>query len=133
MEIASLILEPTLLQRIREAQKQDTELHKTVQNLSQDRFKEFQVDERGTLKMNGRVCVPNDEEIKKQLMHEAHYSGYAMHPGETQPYQELKNGYWWKGMKKDIAEFVARCETCQRFKIKHQRSSGLLQPLSIPE
>ena len=83
--------------------------------------------------MNGRVCVHNDEEIKKQLMHEAHYSGYAMHPGETKTYQELKNGYWWKGMKRDIAEFVARCETCQRVKIEHQRPSGLLQPLSIPE
>ena len=65
MEMTSLILELTLLQRIREAQKQDSELQKTVQNLSQDRFKEFQVDEKRTLKKNGRVCVPNDEEIRK--------------------------------------------------------------------
>ena len=35
-------------------------------------------------------------------------------------------------MKKDIAEYVARCDICQRIKAEHQRPAGLLQPLPIP-
>jgi hypothetical protein len=36
-------------------------------------------------------------------------------------------------MKRDIAEFVAFCDTCQRVKVEHQRPTGLLQPLKVPE
>jgi len=35
-------------------------------------------------------------------------------------------------MKQEIAEFVAKCLTCQQVKIEHQRPGGLLQPLDIP-
>ena len=35
-------------------------------------------------------------------------------------------------MKADIAQFVARCDTCQRIKAEHQKPAGLLQPLPIP-
>ncbi len=36
-------------------------------------------------------------------------------------------------MKKEIAQYVARCDTCQRTKAEHQKPAGLLQPLPIPE
>ena len=58
---------------------------------------------------------------------------YTMHPGSTKMYRNLCEHFWWDGMKNDIAQFVARCLTCQQEKIKHQRPSGLLQPLSIPQ
>jgi hypothetical protein len=48
-------------------------------------------------------------------------------------YKDLKTHYWWHGMKKDIAEYVSLCDTCQRVKGEHQRPAGLLQPLKIPE
>jgi hypothetical protein len=48
-------------------------------------------------------------------------------------YLDLKTRYWWKGMKKDIAQHVAQCDTCQRTKAEHQKPAGLLQPLPIPE
>lgn len=48
-------------------------------------------------------------------------------------YQDLKKLFWWHGMKKDIAEFVYACLICQKSKIEHQKSSGLTQPLFIPE
>ncbi|GKC91356.1 retrotransposon protein, putative, ty3-gypsy subclass, partial [Tanacetum coccineum] len=47
-------------------------------------------------------------------------------------YRDLKQNFWWNGMKHDVARFVAKCLTCQQVKIKHQRTSGLLQPLDIP-
>ena len=36
-------------------------------------------------------------------------------------------------MKKDIAEYVAVCDVCQRVKAEHQKPAGLLQPLPMPE
>jgi hypothetical protein len=35
-------------------------------------------------------------------------------------------------MWEDIAEYVPRCDTCQRVKAEHQRPTGLLQSLEIP-
>jgi hypothetical protein len=36
-------------------------------------------------------------------------------------------------MKRDIAEYVALCDTCQRVKDEHQRPAGLLQLLQVPK
>jgi hypothetical protein len=36
-------------------------------------------------------------------------------------------------MKRDVTEYVALCDTCQRVKAEHQRPAGLLQPLKILE
>jgi hypothetical protein len=48
-------------------------------------------------------------------------------------YHDLKSRYWWYGMKRAIAEYVALCDNCQRVKAERQRPAGLLQPLKIPE
>ena len=48
-------------------------------------------------------------------------------------YKDLRQNYWWSGMKRDITQFVARCLVCQQVKAEHQRPAGFLQPLSIPE
>jgi hypothetical protein len=81
----------------------------------------------------GRVCVPNVKELKEKILHEAHESAYSIHPGENKMYHDLKATYWWYGMKRDFAEYVALCDTCQQVKAEHQRSARLLQPLQVPE
>ena len=48
-------------------------------------------------------------------------------------YHDLKEHYWWAGLKRDVVEFVGRCLTCQQVKAEHQKPAGLLQPLDIPE
>ena len=48
-------------------------------------------------------------------------------------YRTIRETYWWRGMKRQIAEFVASCITCQQVKADHQKPGGLLQPLPIPE
>jgi hypothetical protein len=48
-------------------------------------------------------------------------------------YQDIKAYFWWAGMKRDVAEYIALCDICQRVKAEHQRPAGLLQPLPIPE
>jgi hypothetical protein len=46
--------------------------------------------------------------------------------------KELRPRYWWTKMKKEIAAYVARCDTCCRVKAIHMKPAGLLQPLSVP-
>src|SRR3954470_8534988 len=48
-------------------------------------------------------------------------------------YQDLRQCYWWPGMKKDIARYVDECDVFRRVKVEHQRPAGTLQPLSINE
>lgn len=78
-------------------------------------------------------CIPNDTELKEEILHEAHSSKYTVHPGSTKMYQDIHKHYWWPNMKREIAEWVSKCLTCQRIKAEHQKPSGLLQPLEIPE
>ena len=55
----------------------------------------------------------NVDELRKEIMEEAHFSAYSIHPGSTKMYHDLKDTYWWNGMKRDIAEFISKCLTCQ--------------------
>ena len=48
-------------------------------------------------------------------------------------YQDLKQHYWWKEMKRDVIEYVSKCLTCQQVKAEHQVPTGLLNPLPIPQ
>ncbi|GJS04093.1 putative nucleotidyltransferase, ribonuclease H [Tanacetum coccineum] len=130
--IAHMRVESTLLTCIKEAQKDDGELWAIMQNLEDGKQDEFRLDDHGVLWCGDRLCVPDDTEIREALLSEAHSSPVSIHPGSTKMYRDLKQNFWWSGMKKDVAEFVAKCLTCQQVKIEHQRASGLLQQLEIP-
>lgn len=47
----------------------------------------------GYLYYSKRICVPNTGELKQSILIEAHNSPYAMHPGSTKMYQDLKVHY----------------------------------------
>ena len=83
--------------------------------------KGFCEDEHDTLWFEDRIYVPNDPGIRKLILQEAHDSPYSIHPGNTKMYLDLKDIFWWTGMKKDIAEYVAVCDVCQRVKAEHQK------------
>ena len=95
--------------------------------------RDFVIDREGTLRLGTRLCVPNVDELRKEIMEEAHFSAYSIHPGSTKMYHDLKDTYWWNRMKRDIAKIVFKCLTCQQVKLEHQRPSGLLQQLPIPK
>ena len=77
--------------------------------------------------------MPNDSDLRTRILREAHSTCFSIHPGTDKMYQDLRRTFWWHGMKKDIANFVAKCLTCQKVKIDHRRPQGLLHPLPIPE
>ncbi|GKA02785.1 retrotransposon protein, putative, ty3-gypsy subclass [Tanacetum coccineum] len=86
----------------------------------------------GTLYYLDRIWVPLKGEVRTLIMDEAYKSKYFVHPGADKMYYDLRDRYWWPGMKKDIAEYVSKCLTCLKVKAEHQRPSGLLQQPEIP-
>ena len=93
----------------------------------------FNITQDEVLTMKGRACVPDVDNLRKLIMEEAHYFAYALHPRSTKMYLTIKENYWWSGMKRDIADFMARCLVCQQVKAKHRKPSRTLQSLPIPE
>ena len=130
--LATSHVRPVLIDRIRELQTQDPTVIKLKREAESRQLKGFSIRADGTLIKGHRLCVSNMGELKKEIMEEAHSSAYAMHPGSTKMYHTLRKHYWWRGMKKDVAEFVSRCLICQQVKVEHQRPAGLLQSLPIP-
>ena len=124
--LATFHIHPVLIDRIRELHTQDQTVIKLKREAEFGQLKGFSVLVDDTLMMGHRLCVPDMVELKKEIMEEAHSSAYAMHPGSTKMYHTLREHYWWRGMKKDVAEFVYRCLICQQVKAEHQRPVELL-------
>jgi hypothetical protein len=131
--LASLSVQPTLIERIKLLQSGDSQLVKIMDEVRSGKKPLFNISDDGVLKFGNRLCVPNDPSIKNDILEEAHRSPYTMHPGSTKMYRDLRETFWWNNMKREIAQFVEQCLTCQQVKVEHQRPSGLLQSLPIPE
>jgi len=127
--IYAMTFQPELLEKIRRCQE---EVMSQDDNLTGEEIT-TQKDNEGILRFASRIWIPNVAELKEEIMRDAHNSKYSIHPGSTKMYRDLKENFWWPNMKKEIAEWVSKCYTCQRVKAEHQRPSGLLQPLDIPE
>nr|GFB03962.1 retrotransposon protein, putative, Ty3-gypsy subclass [Tanacetum cinerariifolium] len=96
---ASLRIEPDLISRINEAQKEDSEIWAIVENL--DKQVEFHLDDDHVLWQDTRLVVPNDATLREALLTEAHSSPFSVHPSSTKMYHDLKHHFWWSGMKQD--------------------------------
>ena len=125
---------PSLLSRVIESQVQNAELvsiRGRVQLGTADEGWAIHTD--GSLRYRGRVVVPQSTDLREEILREFHCSRFAVHPGGTKMYHDLRRQYYWSGMKRHVGDFVRRCLTCQQVKAEHQRPAGLLQPLEIAE
>jgi hypothetical protein len=113
-------LDQIYFKRFRKGQVEDEEIQEIKPNIKEEKYPVFSEDEEGVLWYKGRICVPSVKELKDKILCEAHESAYFIHPGGNRMYHDLKATYWWYGMKRDIAEYVALCGTCQRVKAEHQ-------------
>ncbi|KAA0059807.1 pol protein [Cucumis melo var. makuwa] len=129
MQLAQLTVQPTLRQRIIDAQGNDPYLVEKRGLAEAGQAVEFSLFSDGGLLFERRLCVPSDSAIKTELLSEAHSSPFSMHLGSTKMYQDLKRVYWWRNMKREVAEFVSRCLVCQQVKAPRQKPAGLPRTL----
>lgn len=88
--LATLEVKPTLLDRIREAQKNDKEIAEIKENMVKGKAEGFREDEHGAIWFEKRICVPQDADIGKLILQEAHDSPYSIHPGNTKMYLDSR-------------------------------------------
>ncbi|GJW37501.1 putative reverse transcriptase domain-containing protein [Tanacetum coccineum] len=63
----------------------------------------------GALYYLDRIWVSLKGDARTLIMDEAHKSKYSIQPGADKMYYDLRDRYWWPGMKNDIAEYVSSC------------------------
>ncbi|KAK1644093.1 hypothetical protein QYE76_061898 [Lolium multiflorum] len=114
-------------------QADDLFIQEEIKRIGEGRPSEFHLGDFDSLYFQKRICVPDDPEVKSIILKEAHETPYSIHPGSTKMYMDLKEMFWWNNMKREIAQYVSECHTCQRVKAEHQSPAGLLKPLEIPE
>ena len=124
--VENLIARPNLLNRVLRAQKKDEKIAAVISQIGNGKETEFTENEYGVLYYKDRVCVPNDSELKKAILEDAHNRSFSMHPGRSKMDQDLKVLYWWSRMKRDVSEFVTKCLVCQKVKAEYQVPSRLL-------
>ncbi|EXC31837.1 Transposon Ty3-I Gag-Pol polyprotein [Morus notabilis] len=132
--IFNIVATPTLKQLVKQGQWHDEE-HSEVWNQFQsgEQIEGWQISPEGFLIRKGKLVVLNDSDLRDAVLYEAHRSKFSIHLGSTKMYMDLKRQYWWRGMKRDVVNFVAKCSICKQVKADHQRPSGELQPLPIPD
>jgi hypothetical protein len=108
MEVGS-----SLLQEIQRGQLEDEKVQEMKRNIKEEKSPGFLEEDEGVLWYKGRIYVPSIKKLKDKILHEAHESAYSIHPRGNKMYHNLKATYWWYGIKIDVAEYVALCDTCQ--------------------
>ncbi|XP_070030267.1 uncharacterized protein [Nicotiana sylvestris] len=106
--IACVVSRFSLYDRIRERQYDDPHLFVLKGTVQHGNTKDVTIGDDVVLRMQGWICLPNVDRLRELILEEAHNSQYSIHPGFAKMYQDLRQHYWWRNMKKDIVGFVAQ-------------------------
>jgi len=88
--------------------------------------------EDGILLFRGKIYVPDNLELRKQITKAHHNVAAAGHPGRWKTYELLQRDYWWPGMSNFTKAYVDGCAICQSTKnITHPTKTPLI-PTETP-
>ncbi|UTT89454.1 hypothetical protein NDA17_006493 [Ustilago hordei] len=73
------------------------------------------------------------EHLRFMVMTQCHDGITAGHVGRDATIKAAQRHYWWPNMTAWIADYVASCPVCARYKAPRHRPYGLLQPLATPD
>ncbi|XP_070055188.1 uncharacterized protein [Nicotiana tomentosiformis] len=118
---------------LEERQYDDPHLLVIKDTVQHDDAKDVTIKDDGVLRIQGWICVPNVDGLHELIREEANSSWYSIYSGAAKMYQDLRQHYWWRRMKKDIVGFVAWFLNYDQVKYEHQRTAGFLQRLESPE
>lgn len=124
--LAQLRIQSIIYDQVKLAQDLDPNLLKLKIEVKHGQHVDFVIQSDNSLWYQGRLCVLNNDELKWEIMEETHGAAYVVHPSSTKMYKDLKEHYWWNNMKREIAEFVAKCLICQKVKVEHHKPFGLI-------
>ena len=85
------------------------------------------------LKGTNRLAIPNNKELRKQILIEHYDIDISGHVGIDKTYKNISQNFYWPKLSKDVKRYILSCDQCQRNKRSNQQPAGLLQPLEIPK
>ena len=116
--MSAIVAQPTLLEETKANQMQDPFLKRVVDELPKGKRPKFSF-LISVVRYIKRMCVLNIEAIKRNILEEAHSTRYSIHSESTKMYYDLKEIYWWSGMKRKIDDFASKYMTCQKVNTEH--------------
>ena len=103
---------PTLMTRIKKFQERNETLRKRREKTARGELPGYTIDSYGVLRYQDRIYLPQNEEIKEEVLREAHCSKYTVHLRNNKMYRDLKLKYCWDNMNREIAQYIFKCLTC---------------------
>ncbi|XP_073309923.1 uncharacterized protein [Primulina huaijiensis] len=119
--VSTLLAAPDIYGCIRDAQMTYERDQRWKELVSRKQDTCFREADDGSLRMKDRWVVPDTLELSQGLLRRAHCSRYSIHLGGKKMYKDLRSQFWWKGMKRNVIDFVRRCLNCQQIKAKRRR------------
>ncbi|GJV60942.1 putative reverse transcriptase domain-containing protein [Tanacetum coccineum] len=102
----SITIHSGLKTKILEAQSEASKDLKTPTEWLRGLERHFEQRDDGEIYFFDRIWIPSVGGVRKLIMDEAHTSRYSVHSGTDKMYYDMRDLYWWPGMKRDITEYV---------------------------
>jgi hypothetical protein len=120
--------------RIKSAYYSDDTIQEILSDLAKDKDSHpaYSLDN-DLLFHEGHIVVPDDDNIKRDILTLCHDEPTAGHFGIHKTCELVTRSYYWPRLRQFVKRFVSSCDTCQRNKSARHKPYGLLQPLPIPE
>src|SRR5260221_9513971 len=126
--------EATFMERIQQSDQYNDLVVKALKALDMG---ELHSDEwthaEGVVLYRGRVYVPDNPQLHHDLVHAHHGTVAIRHPGHWKTLELVSQNYWWPGLSRYIAKFVAGCDACNRTKTFPTQKVGKLIPNKVPD
>ena len=81
----------------------------------------------------GNAYIPDDLNLRREIVKKHHDSPTIGHPGELGTFNIVKENYWWPAMQRFIKSYVEGCLDCQQFKINRHPMKPTLLPILSPK
>lgn len=123
-----------LYDKVRDSWLLDDQLQQLIKSLEHDPLSNSKYTwQHHLLKRKGKLVVGADRGVREDLLQFFHADAIGGHSGMNPTYKRLASFFYWKGMERDVRNYVRQCTTCQHFKLELGASPGLLQPSPIPD
>jgi hypothetical protein len=84
-------------------------------------------------KYQGRIVIPDDPNIKKQVLMNTHDHETSAHPRIAETIWKVSREVYWPGMATYIQNYIKGCAICQQFKINRHLVKPPMQPILGPK
>ena len=136
------LIDTDLQDKILSSDRNDEEANQALETLLQEGPTDMQQDladwtletkdGKRMLFYQGKAYVPNDPDLRREIVKKHHDSPTIGHPGELGTYNIVKEHYWWPGMRRFIKAYVEGCPDCQQYKINRRPTKHTLEPIEAP-